>query len=93
MIFNFIMESVQAVLDFVVFPILELFNLDLTMVEEYAVIGFDLIVDGWKFINIFIPYMDICLGMALLCISIEAVYKLYLLVMWIIKKIPVLGVS
>lgn len=93
MIFDFIMSAVSFVLDRLIEPLVGLMGLDTTNIVYWAEYTLGLVEDGWKFLNIFVPGLDICLGMAVFCVSVEMIYKGYLLVMWIIKKIPVLGVS
>lgn len=93
MIFDFILNSIDAILNNLAYPLLQFAGLDVSEITYWVEMSLEFIVSGWKFLNIFVPGLDVCLGMAVFCITVELIYKAYLVVMWILKKIPVLGVS
>lgn len=95
MIAEFCLKAVGYVLTFFqgIFSFFGEIGEQLNSFIELAYTIIDYILIGWQFLNIFIPTLDVCLGMALFCLSFEFIYQVYLLIMWILKKIPVLGVS
>ena len=92
MIMNFILEVIQYVFD----PILDVLSnvgVDVEPAVEAAESILMYVVTGWQMLNIFCPTLDACLGLAMICVSIEVLYVLYLGIMWVLKKIPMLGIS
>lgn len=61
-------------------------------VSEMLSVIFDYIVTGIKICNVFIPmyYFGILFGIIL---AIDAGIAIYKFVMWVLKKIPMLGIS
>lgn len=92
MIMNFILEVVSFIFE-PIFEVLNTLGVDVEPAIEAAETVLTYVVSGWQMLNIFCPTLDACLGLALICVSIELIYNLYLLVMWVLRKIPVLGVS
>lgn len=50
------------------------------------------VVRGVKFINAFVN-VSIVMPLALVCLALHGVWTYYRIVLWIVKKIPMLGVS
>lgn len=50
------------------------------------------VVRGIKFLNAFM-HVGIVLPLATVCLALHAVWTYYRIVLWIVKKIPMLGVS
>ena len=91
-----IMEFIMKMIGFILTPVLQILDfagLDITAATNAATSILSYLESGWQMLNIFCPTLDACLGLALVCISVEGIYKLYLFIMWVLKKIPMLGVS
>jgi hypothetical protein len=76
-----------------IFDVLSNLGVDVEPAIEAAESILTYIITGWQMLNIFCPTLDACLGLAMICVSIEVLYVAYLGIMWILKKIPMLGVS
>lgn len=92
MIMNFIMEMIGFILT-PVLAVLDFAGIDITAATEAATSILQYITAGWQMLNIFCPTLDACLGMALTCVAVEGIYKAYLFIMWVLRKIPMLGIS
>lgn len=80
-----ILTPVAAVLDFA--------GIDLTAAVSAASSIVPYISMGYSFLRIFIPTLDACLSLALLCVAANGIYHGYLVVMWILRKLPMVGIS
>lgn len=50
------------------------------------------VVRGVKFINGFM-YAGVVIPLALVCLALHSWYVIYKIILWILKKIPMLGIS
>lgn len=80
-----ILTPLAAVLDFA--------GIDLTAAVSAASSIVPYLATGYSFMKIFIPTLDACLSLALLCVAANGIYHGYLVVMWILKKLPMVGIS
>lgn len=92
MIMQFITEVISLILD-PILSVLDFAGVDVDVLVDAATSILEYLSMGWQVLNIFVPTLDLCLGMAVFCVVVEGVYKLYLLVMWVLRKIPVISVQ
>lgn len=92
MIMKFFLKIINVALT-PLFAILDLAGVDITAVTNAAASIIPYVASGWAMLKKFCPTLDACLALAGVCVAFETIYKLYLFVLWVLKKIPVISVS
>lgn len=90
-----IVKLISSLVGLLLTPIAAALNfagIDLTAAISAASSVVPYIATGYSFLRIFVPTIDACLSLALLCVAIDGVYRGYLVVMWIIRKLPMVGI-
>lgn len=90
------MKFISGVIGLILTPLaaaLDLAGVDLTAAVSAATSIVPYLATGYSVLRIFIPTIDACVSLALLCVSVYGIYRAYLVVLWVIRKIPMLGIS
>lgn len=92
MIAKFFLKVISVVLS-PLLAVLDFAGVDITAVTQAATAIIPYLADGWAFLKKFCPTLDACLAMAGVCVVAEAAYRVYLFVLWVLRKIPMLGIT
>lgn len=91
-----IVKLISSLVGIILTPIAAVLNfagIDLTAAVSAASSIIPYIASGYSVLRIFIPTIDACLSLALVCVAANGIYHGYLVVMWILRKLPMVGIQ